>query len=111
MIVIEVDEEQHRRTSYDISCENKRLMLLSQDVDHRPLVVIRFNPDNYKSNDKTITSCWKINKNGICTIKKSKKSEWQTRLASLKSHIEHWINPDNKTGKTIEIIQLYFDDD
>lgn len=110
VIIVEVDEEQHKRTSYDVSCENKRLMQLSQDLDHRPIIIIRFNPDNYTSNGKTITSCWKINSMGICTIKKSKKFEWQSRLATLKSQIEYWIHPDNRTEKTIEIVQLYFDD-
>lgn len=109
VIIVEVDEEQHKHTSYDASCENKRLMLLSQDVDHRPIVFIRFNPDNYTTNGKSITSCWKINRNGICALKKYKKAEWQTRLENLKSQIDYWINPDNKTEKTIEIVQLYFD--
>lgn len=109
VLIIEVDEEQHKRTTYDISCENKRLMELSQDVNHRPTIFIRFNPDDYKINNKTITSCWKINKNGICSLKKSKKKEWEERLTSLKSQIDYWINPENKTEKTIEIIQLYFD--
>ena len=44
VIIIEVDENQH--TDYDCSCENKRLMELSQDVGHRPIIFIRFNPDN-----------------------------------------------------------------
>ena len=45
LIIIEIDENQYG--SYDPGCENKRIMQLSQDVAHRPLVVIRFNPDRY----------------------------------------------------------------
>ena len=43
VIVIEVDESQH--ISY--SCENKRMMEISRDLDHAPLIMIRFNPDSY----------------------------------------------------------------
>jgi hypothetical protein len=105
IIIIEVDENQH--IDYDCSCENKRIMELSQDVGHRPLIFIRFNPDEYldKENNK-ITSCWNINTKGLCCIKKSKVKEWNERLNVLKDSINYWIN--NKTDKTVEIIQLYF---
>jgi hypothetical protein len=109
VIIVEIDENQH--TDYDCFCENKRLMELSQDVGHRPIVFIRFNPDDYKRKDKKpITSCWGINKNGINRVKKSKKKEWQERLDNLKSQIEYWICDANVTNKTIEIVQLYFDE-
>jgi hypothetical protein len=40
-------------------------MEISQDVGHRPLVFIRFNPDDYKKKDgKNVLSCWKILKTG-----------------------------------------------
>ena len=107
VLIIEIDENQHK--SYDCSCENKRVMLLSQDIGHRPLVFIRFNPDDYNKKDEKITSCWSLNKKGICTVKKTKQKEWSDRLQSLKSQIEYWINPKNKTDKTIEIIQLFYD--
>ena len=107
VIIIEVDENQH--TDYDCSCENKRIMELSQDLGHRPIVFIRFNPDDYVNNKKTITSCWASNKNGICIVKKSKQAEWRQRLEALENQINYWINPENKTNKTIEIIQLFYD--
>jgi len=107
VIIIEIDENQH--IDYDCSCENKRIMELSQDLNHRPIVFIRFNPDEYKFQDKTITSCWGINKNGICVVKKTKKSEWSDRLETLKEQINYWIHPDNKTDKTIEVVQLFYD--
>lgn len=109
IIVVEVDENQHE--VYDCSCENKRLMELSQDVHHRPIIFIRFNPDEYTTKDSKVTSCWGINKKGICAIKKTKEKEWTNRLESLKTQIEYWCKEDNKTDKTIEIIQLFYDND
>ena len=85
------------------------MMELSQDVGHRSIVFIRFNPDNYKKNGINITSCWSQDKKGICVIKKSKKNEWEERLNSLKEQIKYWINPENTTNKTIETIQLFYD--
>ena len=82
-------------------------MELSQDVGHRPIIFIRFNPDDYKINLKNITSCWKLNKQGICTIKKNKQEEWKERLKILEEQIKYWLN--NKTSKLIEVIQLFYD--
>jgi len=107
IVIVEVDENQH--IDYDCSCENKRIMELSQDLGHRPIVFIRFNPDDYDKNGTNITSCWGQDKKGICVVKKSKKDEWMQRLHVLEEHINYWINPLNKTNKTIEIIQLFYD--
>ena len=107
IIIIEIDENQH--IDYDCSCENKRIMELSQDAGHRPIVFIRFNPDEYTENETHITSCWGINKKGICVVKKSKKTEWNDRLQALKNQVNYWIDPTNKTNKTIETIQLFYD--
>jgi hypothetical protein len=107
ILIIEVDENQH--IDYDCSCENKRIMELSQDVSHRPIVFIRFNPDEYNKNDKIITSCWGLNKKGICVVKKSKAEEWNERLNVLKNQIDYWVNQENKTNKTVEIIELFYD--
>ena len=105
VIIVEVDENQH--TDYDCSCENKRTMELSQDVGHRPMVFIRFNPDSYYENKKSISSCWRINDSGICVISKTKTKEWNDRLSALKHQIEYWCN--NRTDKTVEIVQLFYD--
>ena len=106
VIIIEVDENQH--TAYDCSCENKRLMELSKDINHRNLVFIRFNPDAYKTRtNKTINSCWKINKkSGILII--SSQNNWDSRLNAVKETIQYWI--DNKTNKTIEVVELFYDE-
>jgi hypothetical protein len=107
IIIIEIDENQH--IDYDCSCENKRIMELSQDLGHRPIIFIRFNPDDYEKEGINITSCWGQDKKGICIVKKSKKKEWTQRLNVLENHINYWINPENTTNKIIEIIQLFYD--
>ena len=107
IVIIEVDENQH--IDYDCSCENKRIMELSQDVRHRPIIFIRFNPDDYEKNGIKITSCWGQDKKGICIVKKTKNNEWNQRLNVLEEHINYWITPKNKTNKTIETIQLFYD--
>lgn len=50
IIIIEIDEKGHKR--YDYISENNRIMELSQALGHRPIVVIRFNPDGYLENNK-----------------------------------------------------------
>ena len=107
VLIIEIDENQHN--NYDCSCENRRLMEISQDLNHRPIVFIRFNPDDYLDNSKNITSCWGVDRNGICCIKKSKKKEWNERLNILKDTINYWINEEHKTNKTVEVVELFYD--
>ena len=104
IISLEVDENQHK-TGYN--CENKRIMQLSQDLGHRPIIFIRFNPDNYNNQGKKITSCWGTNKNGICVV--LKKEEWTQRLTALEEQIDYWVKPENQTDKIIEIVQLFYD--
>jgi hypothetical protein len=105
ILIIEIDENQH--TLYDCSCENKRIMELSRDYGHRPIVFIRFNPDKYKNNGKMIPSSWGYTQNGICVVKRKK--DWQTRLAALGETIQYWTDPKNITNKLIEVTQLYYD--
>ena len=105
IIIVEVDENQH--IDYDCSCENKRLMQISNDVGHRPIVFIRFNPDSYiNQHNILIKSCWKLNKLGVMTIIKLKEKEWEERIENLKTHIQYWIN--NTTEKTVEVIELFY---
>ena len=104
-IIIEIDENKH--TNYDCSCESKRLMELSQDLNHRPIVFIRFNPDDYTNQENILVkSCWKLNKLGVMQIIKNKQKEWKERIETLKQQIQYWI--DNPTEKTVEIIELFY---
>ena len=105
IIIVEVDENKH--TDYDCSCENKRLMELSQDLQHRPIIFIRFNPDDYTNQDGLLVkSCWKLNKLGVIQTIKTKQKEWEERINTLKQQIQYWI--DNTTEKTIQIIELFY---
>jgi EsV-1-7 cysteine-rich motif len=109
VIIVETDENSH--VAYDCSCDNKRTMELSRDVGHRPLVMLRFNPDSYKTPAGNITSCWGQDGRGFCVVKKTKKAEWSQRLKALADQITYWAHPTNKTEKTVEVIQLFYDCD
>ena len=105
VLMVEVDENQHN--NYDCSCENKRLMLLAQDLGHRDMVVIRFNPDSYETIDgERVSSCWKLNKKGVVHIPKEQQKNWDTRIEVLLETIQYWI--DNQSEKQIEIIELFY---
>jgi hypothetical protein len=108
VIIIEIDENQH--IDYDCSCENKRLMELSQDVGHRNIIFIRFNPDDYQDrNDNKVKSCWSMNKTtGMSVVTKKDINDWVLRLKCLQSQVQYWL--DNKSGKMVEIIQLFYDE-
>jgi hypothetical protein len=102
VLIIEIDENQH--ADYDCSCDNKRVMELSQDVGHRPIVFIRFNPDSYVVEGQKVPSCWCLNDDGLCVLKD--KTEWKRRLDALKHQMEYWIQ--ERTPKTIEVVQLFY---
>ena len=105
IIIVEIDENKH--TEYECSCENKRIMEISQDVYHRPIVFIRFNPDKYiDENGKTISSCWRLNGKGIICITKTKIDEWNHRINCLIEQIKYWI--DNPSDKLVEQVQLFY---
>ena len=105
ILIIEIDENKH--SGYDCSCENKRLMEISQDLQHRPIVLIRFNPDSYRDQvGILVNSCWQLNKIGVMSIIVSKRSEWNTRLETLNQQIQYWI--DNATEKIVEIVELFY---
>jgi hypothetical protein len=101
VLIIEVDENEH--TGY--TCENKRLMQLSQDIDHRPLTMIRFNPDKYTKDDVKVASCWRNTKNGTKLVS-TKTDEWTERLERLKRRIQRVI--DNPSDQTIKLYNLFF---
>jgi len=107
VLIVEVDEDQH--TDYESICENRRMMELSQDLNHRPIIFIRFNPDSYIDNNGIkITSCWNINKDGLSHIKKNKVTEWVDRLNILKETIVHWSKPENISDKLLETVKLFY---
>lgn len=108
VIVVEVDENQHE--VYDCSCENKRLMEISRDVGHRPLIFIRFNPDGYTyGENEKVKTCWSVSKQGLCHVNLKDKKLWDERLETLKAQVEYWCANENKSEKTAEVIHLYYD--
>lgn len=105
-IIIEIDENQH--DGYENICENKRTMLLFNDLGNRPLVFIRFNPDSYyNKKNEFIKSCWSLSKERIAIINRTKKDEWKNRLNTLKDSIAFYIK--NEPKKELECINLYYD--
>lgn len=106
VLILEVDENQHR----GYTCTNKRICELSEDVGHRPITIVRFNPDGYTKADGThVTSCWGTTpKKEICIVKPSKKIEWDERLNILKERMLHWMN--NPTMKMIHVDHLFYDE-
>jgi hypothetical protein len=87
VIITECDENQHK----DYSCENKRIMELFQDFGNRPIVFIRFNPDNYINEDgKKILSSFKYHKSFDVPMIRNPK-EWANRLNLLKETIEKYL--------------------
>jgi hypothetical protein len=71
-IIVENDENEHK--DYDNLCENKRICELSQDLAHRPLIIIRFNCDHYILDGKKHDSLFKITRStGLPVIRSQKK--------------------------------------
>ena len=82
-------------------------MEISQDLNHRPIIFIRFNPDGYTTEDgKKITTPWKANNLGIQQIMNTRKKEWTERLTVLFNTIDIYLK--NELEKTVEIIQLFY---
>jgi hypothetical protein len=105
-IIIEIDENQHN--PYPEICENKRIIQLYQDLAHRPIIFIRFNPDSYIINNKKIPSSFKIHKSlGIQIIRNKK--EWNNRLHKLNDMIQKYLK--NIPEQTIIIEKLFFNEE
>jgi len=105
IIIVEVDENKH--TCYNEVDEYERMKDISKDLQNRPIVFIRFNPDDYINKDGILVkSCWTLDEKYIMSISEDKQKEWEERIESLKQQIQYWI--DNSTEKTIEIIELFY---
>jgi len=102
-IIIEVDENQHNK----YSCENKRLMILFQDLGNSPLTVIRFNPDKYKLGTSVIQSPFGITETDG-KLKIINTIEYNKRLVHLIEIIEN--NISSIPNKEINIIQLFYNE-
>lgn len=99
-IVIECDEKQHINYSDD----EKRTIDIFQDLNSRQLVMIRFNPDRYKTSEGYINGCFEFDEKNVI----SSTNEWENRQKKLLQTIEHYI--ENIPEKAITITSLFFDD-
>ena len=108
IVIVEIDENRHDDSGYE--CENRRMMELSLDVGHRPIVFIRFNPDAYITESGVrVASCWSVNKLGILCIPKKKEKEWKQRTDALVAQIQRWMDYEvTENMKTIETVHLFF---
>lgn len=105
VIVVEIDENQHKSKDYT-SCDTAREVVLLNDVAERPCVFLRFNPDSYNDSDgKHHKSCFKFNKSGICVL--HDKVEFDERIRQLFSRIIY--HTENVPPKLITKEFLFYD--
>lgn len=104
-IIVECDENQHQ--DYETTCEIQRINELYTDLAYRPIVFIRFNPDDYIDvmGNKIKSSFKQHRKLDVPVIRN--KSEWDMRLQSLKEKIDYHRN--NIPAEPMEIDTLFFD--
>jgi hypothetical protein len=103
-IIVEVDENMHQ--SYDTLCENKRIMQISQDLRHNPIIMIKFNPDSYyTAKNIKVPSCWTTNSRGLHVV--DDEEDWNHRLDELYKCIDKWTKKE--LNKTVEIEYLFYD--
>jgi uncharacterized C2H2 Zn-finger protein len=102
-VIVENDENQH----IDYSCENKRTMMLFQDLGNRPIIFIRFNPDSYiDENDNKVQSSFKYHESlGVQIIRD--KNEWNNRLLKLKETLDFHLY--NIPDKEVTVVNLFYD--
>lgn len=113
-IIIEIDEESHR--NYDDICENKRLMEIYQDLNFKPLRLIRFNPDSYKDvNGKRVDSIFSLDSDN--KLKVRTKKELNQRVNVLLATIEKVLENMNKeimigvnNIKGVDVEYLFFNE-
>jgi hypothetical protein len=109
VLMIEVDEHQH--TDYNCSCETARKMQLSQDIGERPMVIIRFNPDEYfcLTTQTQVKSCWtRHGTTGLVHVSRNNRTQWNQRLERLQEAVEYWTQEAHVTDKTVEEVHLFY---
>ena len=88
VIILEVDEFQHKRKNYSCECELSRMKQIFFDVGEENLLFIRYNPDSY------------ISINGI-EFTKRQRSEYLVKY--LKQHL------DNSSFGKLGVVYLFYD--
>lgn len=109
VLIVEIDENQHQDDRYNSLSEKRRLNDLSCDVDHRPVVFIRFNPDGYVDLDgKTHTSCFGFDSPGNLDVRRSKQAEWEMRLETLREEVDYWMR--ERSTESMKVVNLFFNE-
>jgi len=88
-VLVEVDENQHSK--YDDSCECSRLNQIVGGIGGKSVIVIRYNPDNIRHNNKKVNV------------------SIENRLAKLVKVVNKELNKSYDTF-VVKIIQLYYND-
>lgn len=111
VVVVEVDENQHKQSIYKTSsCETKRTMQIFQDAGSRPVVFVRFNPDGYKDAEgHVIRSPWTVDgrTRGVQHVPVENRSKWADRLETLADAIISVTS--TRPTKEVTNLLLYFD--
>ena len=103
-VVVEIDEDQH--SSYDATCENRRSMEIFQDLQSRPLVLVRLNPDSYVSDGgRRIPGAFTVTK-ASKELRKNE-AEFARRLERLLCEIR--VASEAVPSRDVAIISLFFD--
>jgi hypothetical protein len=105
VVIVECDETQHRGSQY--SCETRRTMELFVDVNKRPMVFIRFNPDSYTQNGVRVPECFRedIDKHGEKVL--TPLDSWKERVQELCRVFSHVLT--NIPSREITEIKLFYD--
>lgn len=88
-IIVEIDENQHD----NYSCENKRIMEIFRDLGMRPMVLVRFNPDDYvNAAGVDVRSCFTYHRSsGVPSVSSYKKKTWDARLKVLCDMVSGYV--------------------
>ena len=106
-LILEIDENQHKY--YNKQCEINRINELSIGFNHRPIVCIRFNPDNYiNKNGEKIDSIFNLTeKNGKLKINRDKCIK---RLIIVNKMVKYYSNVKNvDILSPYKEVKLFFD--
>jgi EsV-1-7 cysteine-rich motif len=106
VLMVEIDEHQHE--GYDQVCENRRVASLWQDLAHRPVVFVRFNPDAYVcgATGRRQGSCFRYDRaRGVPYVARG--SNWDARLDALRRAVA--AHAAEVPARAITVVQLFYD--
>ncbi len=108
ILIVDVDKNSH--DVYDPICEEQRMGEIWNDVGHRPIVFVRFNPDKYKDeHGNNVPSPWGGKRaNGAATLSKKWKSAWEARLEKLRETVENYMDSRNMEDKNYEMALRWY---